>query len=238
MSISSVQGPVSYTVTVLPQTLTVTFPFNLSTDLGVSDGAVACILGGDYTVSGGGYNSSNQLQTGSITIVSDTSPGAANIQIGDVITIYRKIPITQTTTFASTGLLTPLMIESDDDKLTTLILQQNQNAYNPFPPAGAIISTSLGSQIISGTQNPIYLGWITAETGGTKTTADSLNVVGIPTLSLPMIVGWTISYSGGGYVLEWFMLRPMQTGDPSASVPGAFIVPVTNPNSLIFQRVL
>src|ERR1022692_2030942 len=234
MSISSTVGPVSYTVTILPQTLTVTFPFNLSTDLGVSDGAVLCLLGGDYTVTGGGYNGANQLQTGSITIVSDSSPGSANIQVGDLITIYRNIPVTQTTTFASTGLQTPLMIEQDDDKLTTLIDQLNQNYYNPFPPAAALVNANT----LSGSATPIYLGWITAQTGGIKTSIDSLNVVGIPTSKLPLILQTTISYSGGGFALQNWMLRQMQTGDPSASVTGAFIVPVVNPNALIWQAVL
>ena len=229
MSISSTQGPVAYTVTSLPQTLTVTFPFNVAADLGVTDGAVLCLLGGDYTVTGGGYNASNQLQTGSITIVSDVSPGAANIQIGDVITIYRSISPVQTTTFASTGLLTPLMIEAGLDKLTTLDQEFTDTYYNPFPPAGAIFSTTLGSQTLSGTPNIIFLGWITAMTGGTRTSIDSLNVVGIPTLQLPLVIMVSI----GGFGFRW-LLRPMQTGDPSVSTPYVAIVPLVNPNSLIW----
>ena len=103
MSVTSTLARSQFTVTVLPATVAIPFPFNLSTDIAVVDGAVTCLLGGDYTVSGGGYNAANQLQTGTITIVSDASPGAANIQIGDVITIYRNIPATQTTSFTSTG---------------------------------------------------------------------------------------------------------------------------------------
>ena len=232
MSISSTQGPIYYTVTVLPATLTVTFPFNVAADLGVTDGANPCLLGGDYTVAGGGYNAANQLQTGSITIVSDTSPGAADIQIGDVITIYRNISPTQTTSFISTGLLTPLMIEQDDDKLTTLIQQVRTNNYNPFPPAGAIFSTSSGSQTLSGSTEIIVLGWITAQTGGIRTSIDSLNVVGIPTLQLPLVIMVII----GGFKFLW-QLRPMITGDPSSSVAYAFVVPLVNPNSLIWQLI-
>jgi len=130
------------------------------------------------------------------------------------------------------------MIESDDDKLTTLVQQLLLNYFNPFPVAGANMTTSLGTQVISGTTSPIYLGWITAETGGIKTSIDSLNVTSITTIQLPLLLQVTISYPGGGYVLENWMLRPMQIGDPSASVAGAFIVPVTNPNSLIWNRVL
>ena len=239
MSVSSQPAFAQYTVTVLPQVLTVPFPFAQAADLAVVDGAVTCVYGGDWSLtSGGGYNAANQMQTGTITIVSDTAPGAANIQSGDIITISLNVTANQTTSFISTGLMTPLMIEQDDDKLTQLIKQDRQGEYNPFPPAGAIMSTSLGTQVISGTTGPIYLGWITAQTGGIKTSIDSLNVVGITTLQLPLILQTTISYSGGGYVLQNWMLRPMQIGDPSSSVAGAFIVPVTNPNALIWQAVL
>jgi hypothetical protein len=238
LSLSSTNSRVQYTITILPNTLTITFPFNTSADIAVYDGATLCLLGGDYTVAGGGYNALNQLQTGSITVVSDSAAGAANIQIGDVITIVRNTAPTQLTTFLSTGLLTPLMIEADDDKLTVLIQQLLLNYYNPFPVAGAIMSTTLGSQTISGTTSPIYLGWITAETGGIRTSIDSLNVVGIPTVALPLLLYVTISYPGGGYVEEHWMLRPQVVGDPNASVAGAFILPIVNPNSLIWNRVL
>jgi hypothetical protein len=232
MSVSSTLARVQYTVTQIPQSLGVTFPFNQPADLAVYDGANTCILGGDYTVSGGGYNTLNQLQTGAINIVSDTSPGAANIQIGDVITIIRGILPVQLTTFTSTGLLTPLMIEADDDKLTTLIQQLLLSYYNPFPTAGAIIQTSLGAQIISGTTNFINLGWITAQTGGIRTSIDSLNVVGIPTIALPLVISVII----GGFMSIW-QLRPMQIGDPSSSIPYSFVVPLVNPNSLIWTLV-
>ena len=229
MSISSTQGPVAYNIIALPQVLAVPFPFNLPSDLGVSDGAVKLLLGSDYTVTGGGYNSSNQLQTGSIKVLAG---GAGNVQNGDVVTIYRNIPATQTTTFSSTGLLTPLMIESDDDKLTTLIQQLQQAFYNPFPPSGGIFGSSMGPLIISGTTNINMLGWITAQTGGIKTSIDSLNVVGIPTIALPLTIGVTI----GGFLSFW-NLRPMQVGDPNASVAYSFVVPITNPNGLIWALV-
>jgi len=230
MSISSQNGPVAFTISALPQVLSITFPFNLASDLGVSDGATILQLGSDYTLtSGGGYNNLQQLQTGSITVVSG---GSGNVQVGDVITVYRAIPFTQTTSFMSTGLLTPAMTETAFDKLTTIDDQLLQNFYFPFPPAGAIFSTTLGSQTLSGTPNIIVLGWITAMTGGTRTSIDSLNVVGIPTLQLPLIIMVVI----GGFAFRW-QLRPMQTGDPSASVPYVAIVPLVNPNSLIWALV-
>lgn len=229
MSVSSTQGPVAYTVTALPQTFTVPFPFNVPADLGVADGANLCLLGGDYTVSGGGYNGANQLQTGSITIVSDSSPGAANIQIGDVITIYRNISPVQTTTFASTGLLTPLMIEAGLDKLTTLDQEIQNTYYNPFPPSGAIFTAASGTLTLSGTTNIIFLGWITAATGGIRTSIDSLNVTDIPTMSLPLVIMVAI----GGFGYRW-MLRPQQVGDPNVSTPYVCVIPLVNPNNLIW----
>jgi len=115
-------------ITALPQTIPI-FEFNLETDLLALDGGASNIgndpatvleLNSDYTVTGGGYNSQNQLQSGNVIVVAG---GVGNVQIGDVITILRNIPATQETTFSSTGIQTPLMIESDDDNLTTMIQQ-------------------------------------------------------------------------------------------------------------------
>lgn len=229
MSVSSTVNRVQYTITALPQVLTVTFPFYQLADLGVSDGATILTSGSDYTLtSGGGYNASNQLQTGTITVVSG---GAGNVQVGDVVTIYRNISPTQTTSFSSTGLQTPLMIEQDDDKLTTLVQQLLLNYYNPFPVSGAIFAAASGSVTISGSTNAVWLGWITADTGGTVGCIDALNVTGIATISLPLTIAVSI-----GDDLEFWKLRPMAVGDPNSSLTGAYIVPVTNPNSLIWVR--
>ena len=216
MSLSSTTSRVSATITALPQTIPVTFPFIQAADLGVSDGAVLLTLSSDYTVTGGGYNGANQMQTGSITVASG---GTGNVQVNDVITIYRNVSPTQTTSFASTGLQTPLMIEQDDDKLTTLVQELLGMQYNPFP-------------LISGAPNLITLGWITAQTGGITTSIDSLNVTAIPTNELPLVIAVSISDD-----LEIWKLRPMQMGDPSATTLPNFIVPVTNPNNLIWRNV-
>lgn len=126
MSVSSPTARTAVVISALPQTIPV-FEFNVAADLIVYDGgasntannpAVILQLGSDYTVTGGGYNASNQLQTGNIVVV---GTGANLVQIGDTITVLRNITPLQDTTFASTGLQTPLMIEQDDDTLTTLV---------------------------------------------------------------------------------------------------------------------
>lgn len=127
-SVAATTARISYTIGALPATLPVTYPFNFTTgsyDLIVYDGGATnsanspptvLTYASDYTVTGGGYNTLNQLQTGNVVIVAG---GASNVQVGDVITILRNTPFTQTTTFSSTGFMTPLMIEAGFDKLTT-----------------------------------------------------------------------------------------------------------------------
>jgi hypothetical protein len=216
MSVASTVSRLQFTITGLPQTLAVTFPFNVAADLLVTDGATVLVLNSDYTVTGGGYNALNQLQGGSVTVV---GTGSSAVQVSDVITISRGISPVQTTTFASTGILTPLMIEQDDDKLTLLVQELLGQQYNPFPPVG-------------GAPQLLTLGWITAETGGIRTSLDSLNVTAIPTAQLPLFVALSLVDD-----FEIWKLRAMQVGDPSASLGGVFTVPVTNPLSLIWVRV-
>lgn len=155
MSVSSPTARLSYVISSLPATLPV-FEFDQSTDLLLLDGgasntgrspAVALQLGSDYTVTGGGYNSLNQLQPGSAVVVAG---GVNSVVVGDVITVLRNISPVQNTSFDSTGLLTPLMIEQDDDRLTTidqqiedllartLRFQPNEAAQVPFPLAARI----------------------------------------------------------------------------------------------------
>ena len=130
MSVASTTARFAVTITSLPQTVPV-FAFNAAADLILYDGgttnstnnpAHVLVLGSDYTVTGGGYNALNQLQTGNVVIV---GTGSNAVQIGDVITVLRNIALTQSTTFASTGLQTPLMIEADDDRLTTVAQELN-----------------------------------------------------------------------------------------------------------------
>lgn len=219
MSVASTTPFLSFVITALPQALAVSFPFNLTTDLLVTDGAVILTKGSDYTVTGGGYNVQNQLQPGTVTVVAG---GAGNVQVGDTITITRNVTANQTTSFASTGIQTPLMIEADDDKLTTLVQQIQQQQYNPFP-------------LVAGSPTFGALGWITAQIGGTPTTMDSLNVNSIPLIQLPLFQIFRFTGAPGASIWQ---LRPMTGGDPSTSVPYQFTVPVSNANNLIWEYVL
>lgn len=99
--------------------LPVTFVFQNTTDLLVLDSKssppVTLVLNSDYSVSGGAGS------TGSISII----PGGTNgVQAGDIITILRSVPLTQTTNFSNTGPLTAAMIGQSLDKLTQITQQQ------------------------------------------------------------------------------------------------------------------
>lgn len=216
MSVSSQVSRLQFTITSLTGTFSLSpMQFNLASDLIVSDGAVVLVLNSDYTVAGGGYNSSNQLQSGSITLT-NTGANAALISINDSLTVGRNVPATQATSFDSTGLLTPLMIEQDDDKLTLLAQELLTDIYNPFPP-------------VYGSGIELTLGWIKAESGGLPGCIDALNVVNIPLSQIPLFIGVSIS----DVYTKW-KLRAMQMGDPSVTTLPNYIVPVTNPNNLIW----
>lgn len=129
---SQVDKTPAYVVASYPSTLTVTFPFQLSTDLTVLDlgpagapysPAHVLTLGSDYTVTGGGYNTHTNMQTGSITVV---STGTGGVLANDLILIQRNVPINQLTSFQSGGALTAAMIEQALDKQATISQQLNE----------------------------------------------------------------------------------------------------------------
>lgn len=123
-------GP--FLITALPQVIPVGFPFQSSDALLVLDAgaagtgrdpAVTLTLGSDYTVTGGGYNSANQMQTGSITVV---STGAHAVIAGDYITIMRAGALNQDTAFIPPGPNSMSLLERMGDKLATLDQQINE----------------------------------------------------------------------------------------------------------------
>lgn len=119
-------GP--YTCTSLPATLSVTFPYQASSDLLVldlgqsgtsNDPPVVLTLNSDYTVTGGGYNSSTVMQSGNVVVV---GTGAHSVQTNDQIVILRNVPVNQTTSLVS-GILTAATIEKALDKTATISQQ-------------------------------------------------------------------------------------------------------------------
>lgn len=115
-----------------PQTIPAGFPFVAGSDLLVLDAgptsapydpALVLTLGSDYTVTGGNYNSQNQMQSGSVIVVSS---GSHHVAINDNIVIKRNVPINQTSSFTTQGPNTALLLEQMGDKLATLSQQVNE----------------------------------------------------------------------------------------------------------------
>lgn len=133
MSISSQTtktGP--FLITALPQVIPCGFPFQQASDLLVLDygptgseydPALVLVLGSDYTVTGGGYNAANEMQTGSITV---DSTGTNAVAVNDRLVIMRAAEYNQTTSFTSVGPLTIQQVEQALDKNATLAQQNNE----------------------------------------------------------------------------------------------------------------
>lgn len=120
-SVNSTTAFVQYTLTTNPQTLSVPFVFQATSDLLVLDtrstaAPVTLTQNSDYTVTGGNGS------TGSVATIAG---GAHGVLVGDVITISRAVPLTQTTNYSNTGPLTAAMIGSSFDKLTEITQQLN-----------------------------------------------------------------------------------------------------------------
>ena len=131
-TITSQTAQTTYTIIAVPQAVPVGFPFQQGSDLLVTDAgsggaprspAATLVLGSDYTVTGGGYNSANAMQTGSLQVV---GTGANSVLANDVLTITRNVPINQISSFVSSGALTVQNIEQGLDKQATI----SQELYN------------------------------------------------------------------------------------------------------------
>jgi len=129
-STTTKSGPFLFTGS--PQTIPIGFPAQQASDLLVLDTgptaspydpALVLTLGSDYTVTGLGYNGSNQMQTGSIVVV---STGANSVAVNDYIVILRNAPFNQTSVFSPSGPLTINLIEQALDKMATLSQQVNE----------------------------------------------------------------------------------------------------------------
>jgi len=139
MSVTNLSAQVGpYTIASLPATLAVTFPFQAQTDFVVNnlgpastpfDPATILTLNSDYTVTGGGYDTQNNMLTGSISVVGTGTHGVA---VNDRIVITLAMPETQGTSFQSTGVLTVPMIERSLDKLTNVTKQISEGLKRTF----------------------------------------------------------------------------------------------------------
>jgi hypothetical protein len=230
MSVTSTTATQTTTYVNTATPVSISFPFNYTNgipDLLVNDGAITLGYNSDYTISGGSYNASNQLQTGTLTW---TGTGSHTPTAGDLITIQRSIPFTQTTTFSSTGILTPLMIEQDDDRLTTIAQQINNTQYNPFP-------------VLTGGPQIVMVPWVTVETGtpantGTPTSLNSLNVSQITSNYWnQLVICTTITYPGAGNSIQFWKLIVNTSGYISS--PGIYVLPLyqASTQNLIWVRV-
>lgn len=122
-------GPVI--VNPLPATVPVGFPFQSSSELQVldlgqngtgNDPAVVLTLNSDYTVTGGGYNSQQQMQSGNVIVV---GTGAHAVKANDQIVILRNVPVTQATSFVS-GVPSWKTVETALDKVATVDQMQTE----------------------------------------------------------------------------------------------------------------
>ena len=125
--ITSPVEKLQFTITGLPQVLPITFAFGLPSDLLVLDGTNLLTISSDYLVTGG---------NGAVGNVQVAAGGAGNVQVGDIITVMRNVPLTQLTDFTSTGVLTAAMIGQALDKLTEITQQLSEEVGRclRFPP--------------------------------------------------------------------------------------------------------
>lgn len=179
-------GP--FLITSLPQTIPVGFPFQTGNDLLVldtgpsgspHDPALVLVGGSDYTVSGGGYNSAVQMQTGSVICV---GTGSTPVAVNDNIVVMRNVPINQTSSFSSTGPLTIQQIEQALDKTATLSQQVNEIAQRSlqfenfeFNVSPTLSKSARENSILTFDSNGNILWVPTSEIGGGTQGAAGLN---------------------------------------------------------------
>jgi hypothetical protein len=217
-------GP--FTITGLPQVIPVGFPAQQGSDLLVldegsstspRDPAAIMALGSDYTTSGFGYNTANQMQPGSISV---SGTGSSVVLVNDQIVILRGVPINQTTSFGATGPLTIALLEQALDKNATLAQQVNELANRAlqfenfeFPStAPSILSRALRAGNIlafDANGNIQFLPSVTAPgaSGVTKIIAGANTSIspstGLGNVTVTAIEGITYPPHGANGELQW-----------------------------------
>jgi hypothetical protein len=100
-----------YTATNLQTVFTYSFPIFNNSDLKVYIGSTEQTLTTDYTVSGAGTSNG-----GEVTLVTGATTG-------DIVTVYRDLPVERTTDYATGGALLAENLNDDLDKLAMMIQQ-------------------------------------------------------------------------------------------------------------------
>ena len=234
--ITSPVEKLQFTITGLPQVLPITFAFGLPSDLLVLDGTNLLTISSDYLVTGG---------NGAVGNVQVAAGGAGNVQVGDIITVMRNVPLTQLTDFTSTGVLTAAMIGQALDKLTEITQQLSEEVGRclRFPPnenedgtmglatrAGLLVGFDASGNLIfttsagggGGGGGSSVTGFyvnnsVTQLTGGTSTCMDGIATA---TLTIPTLAPFVI-----GGAIGWWLLQT------SSQAPGyGCVQPIDNAN--------
>lgn len=214
-------GPVI--LTNLPQGVATTFSFQLPSDLlvlnlgttGVPiDPATTLALNSDYTVSGGGYDTNNNMQTGTVTL---TGAGSNLVVIGDQIVIMRAVPLTQLAS-ATTGPLTGVLVEQALDKTAMIAQQLNEQLgrslhFENFETLNGILSLAARKNSIMGFDalgQPTFNQGVVLNVGvlspiNTIALLGSVAVAGIAANSIVEVLGYYTPGDGGG---GWFYFDP------------------------------
>jgi len=107
-----------YTATSGQTVFTYSFPIFSDSDLKVYVGSTLKTLSTHYTVSNAGTSSGGNVTFGS------------GLSAGDIITIYRDLPVARTTDYATGGALLAENLNDDLDKLVMMVQQQEDQLKN------------------------------------------------------------------------------------------------------------
>ena len=77
------------------------------------------------------------------------------------------------------------------------------------------------------------LGWVNGQVGGLTTDIDGLDTTSFLSWQLPYFIAVSINDD-----FELWKLRDIQGGDPTVTTLPNFIIPVNNPNLVIWVRIL
>lgn len=202
-----------FNLTVLPSVVPVTdMTFQFSSDLAVYDlgqsatsidPPVLLTLNSDYTVTGGGYNGTTQMQTGSITVVTG---GAHNVQVNDYIRILRQAPVNQTSSLV-TGVLTAAAIEKALDKQAMLSQQLTERSIRSlqFEPGevqpGLMLRTARSGKVLGFDSSGVltYYAFVGGSIAPQSVQGTSGQILVNGTFGVPTTGAITLTLAGGAF---------------------------------------